>query len=312
MAFKTLHELSFYCPQCHQKSVYDDDTNVYTYDDINNDDYMQCNNCGAGYYAFRSETGLKLLSIEEHEFDNDPIGSGKPASTTIAEDKPIFTTSEPIKYSTLVGKLTTVTKDFITQHGVSAKDAVNHYTVDVSLTEDGDYYSIQIHADLDHDDMVELSEILDDIIEDVDPNASWSMDGPGMMSAYLPKTYIASSASISAASYNYGGAYDIDPFSFWTRDDLDDFGDAVAQNVHSLLYRHGYGLKTQLMLTGAFLEDDNRTITLEFEDHDGNTYSVSNVIDMRKIRKPSDLISRYTDEYTRELISQYQEYHDFQ
>jgi len=306
-------EISFMCPQCHQHTVIDDDRIAISYDDVENNDYMQCTNCGAGYYAFRTEYGLKLLNIEEHEFDNDPEGFAKPESTTESEDRRAFSSTvlggTSMKYGTLVSKLTAITKSFVADALAMPEDeVVDYFTVDVSPSTDGEYYDIEVRAELSYDDMLALSQELDPIIEEVYPDACFGFDSPGILVATAPVTAIQASV-VTGNLTDYGGAFDIDPYAFWTREDLDALGEDVEQYANDSLRRRGWG-DAQLMLSGAYLEDDYKTITLEFEDSDGYTYAISRVIDMRKIRKPADLISKYMMEYSNSLATEYEENHN--
>ncbi len=80
----------------------------------------------------------------------------------------------------------------------------------------------------------------------------------------------------------YGGAFDIDPYSFWCRDDIDAFQGELEQlpsiQTNGIIIRKGY-------------IDDN-VLQFDFE-HDENEYTVSQKIDMRKIQSPNDLVSKY-------------------
>ena len=102
-----------------------------------------------------------------------------------------------------------------------------------------------------------------------------------------------------AAKKDYGGAYDIEPDMFFTKDDLIELTDEVLNHV-------------QEALPGTFrLEDayiggqDNQDVHVEVEWTDtGCVYTFTQRIDMRKIRKPSDLRDRYSLTIAGNLISQ--------
>lgn len=78
---------------------------------------------------------------------------------------------------------------------------------------------------------------------------------------------------------DYGGAYDIDPSQYFTRDDLDEF----AQDVVDAINGEGY---SKVELISSFIDDGKVEITLDW---DGNEVSSAIKIDMRRIRKPSDI-----------------------
>ena len=301
--------ISFMCPECHEHSVIDSDRDARSYPEIQYGDFMECTNCHAAFTAEVMNGIVNLLGIEEHEFDNDPISDGRSLSTTREEDRPAFRVegATDMKYSTLVNKLVTITKKFMIEEGFDETEVEDYYTVDVSPTTDGDYLSVQVRAELDYDDMTELARQLNPVLSEIEPDAYFDMDQPGIMTACINSDEITSSTSIKSS---YGGAFDIDPDVFWTREELDELGEEVALRASNRLRYKGYGIRARFILTGAYLENDNKTITLEFEDYEQSVYAISRRIDMRKIRRPSDLITRYADSYRDELVEQYKENYD--
>jgi hypothetical protein len=314
-------DIALMCPKCHIKAVYDTDTNAKSYNDIEYGDYLECTNCGAEFTADKSNGIVTLLDIEEHEFDNDPIGSGKPTSTAELEDEPAFASEDlansailggpDMKYSTLVDKLTKLTKNFMISQGFASEDVVDYYTVDVSPTTDGRYLAVQVRAELGYADIVELAAELDPIVAEISQDAYFDVDEPGIITAYVPSDLIEASAKVTCETLpNYGGAFDIDPYAFWTKEELVELGEEVAENANSWLYRNGWSNSNDLSFQDAFLEDDYKTITLEFTD-DEYDYAISTKIDMRKIRRPSDLSLRYTETFTNKLVNKYEYNHDW-
>ena len=99
----------------------------------------------------------------------------------------------------------------------------------------------------------------------------------------------------------YGGAFDIDPYSFWTSEDFREFSD----ELESALIEKGFdeaGVDMEL-------DDDYRTIHVYAQDEYDIDYETSFVPDMRRIRRPSD-ISKYKDEIVNDLWSQYCKMHE--
>lgn len=99
----------------------------------------------------------------------------------------------------------------------------------------------------------------------------------------------------------YGGAFDIDPYSFWTSEDFREFSD----ELELALVEKGFdeaGVDMEL-------DGDYRTIHVYAQDEYDIDYEASFVPDMRKIRRPSD-ISKYTDEIVNDLWSQYCKMHE--
>lgn len=108
---------------------------------------------------------------------------------------------------------------------------------------------------------------------------------------------IYSSSSIQAR--NYGGAYDVDPEQYFTREDLVEFAQDVIDDI----------AKSQdILLDISELSIDGNTITLgltnEF-DNGGFEDTVRFNVDMRKIRKPQDLM-KYTMPVAIQFIHAYQ------
>ena len=108
---------------------------------------------------------------------------------------------------------------------------------------------------------------------------------------------IYSSSSIQAR--NYGGAYDVDPEQYFTREDLVEFAQDVIDYIAN---------SQVILLDISELSIDGNTITLgltnEF-DNGGFEDTVRFNVDMRKIRKPQDLM-KYTMPVAIQFIHAYQ------
>lgn len=108
---------------------------------------------------------------------------------------------------------------------------------------------------------------------------------------------IYSSSSIQAR--NYGGAYDVDPEQYFTREDLVEFAQDVIDYIAN---------SQDILLDISELSIDGNTITLgltnEF-DNGGFEDIVRFNVDMRKIRKPQDLM-KYTMPVAIQFIHAYQ------
>lgn len=108
---------------------------------------------------------------------------------------------------------------------------------------------------------------------------------------------------------SYGGAFDIRDDQYFTRDDLNEFAYEVINKVADLTNGDIY-----LDLISIYLEEDKSLeMTVEIDDEE---YSYCKVIDMRKIKIPSDLNRKYADEYANGLINEINsnssEYLDYQ
>lgn len=96
---------------------------------------------------------------------------------------------------------------------------------------------------------------------------------------------------------DYGGAYDIDPSQYFTRDDITQFAEDVVDAINARSYSH-------VKLVSTYLENNKIGVTVEW---DGNEVIASAKIDMRKIRKPKD-IDKYIKPIADELIRQLKEF----
>lgn len=90
------------------------------------------------------------------------------------------------------------------------------------------------------------------------------------------------------AGSDYGGAFDIDPESFWTKEDIVEFGYEVEDILNEMPDMKKYRLR----FTDTYIVDYNRLV-VDFEDMDGNSFASNTIIDMRRIRSPKDLIKKY-------------------
>lgn len=102
----------------------------------------------------------------------------------------------------------------------------------------------------------------------------------------------------STKGANYGGAYDIDPESYFTREDLDELGYSVAELV-------SLDIGDTVEYAGAWIEPNNElTVDLKSSDYDS---SVTLKVYMRKIRRPEYLIARYAERIADESAAQIRE-----
>ena len=100
---------------------------------------------------------------------------------------------------------------------------------------------------------------------------------------------------------NYGGAYDIDPEMFFTKEELLEFGQYVAEEFNKIT-------RDNADLSDIYFSDesfDNR-LCIELEDAE-SMYDTCFFIDMRRIRLPKD-IYKYTDKVLHDLTKQYSDY----
>lgn len=95
---------------------------------------------------------------------------------------------------------------------------------------------------------------------------------------------------------DYGGAYDIDPSQYFTRDDINEFAECVVDAINAKSY-------SKATLVGSYVENNVVEVTVEW---DGNEATATQKIDMRKIRRPQQ-IDKYVKPISDELIRQLKE-----
>lgn len=97
---------------------------------------------------------------------------------------------------------------------------------------------------------------------------------------------------------DYGGAYDIDSEMYFTKDDIVEF----ANNIIDTLYEN---TSFDYDLADVYIDKNGNNIDLNLEILVNNEFSITSAvrIDMRRIRKPSDL-SKYNNQVYADLIDQ--------
>lgn len=90
---------------------------------------------------------------------------------------------------------------------------------------------------------------------------------------------------------DYGGAFDIDPRDYFTKDEVMEFGEEVVATLNDTN-------KVSLELGEVYLTDNLFEITVT--DSEGNEYATTANIDYRKIKSPRDL-NKYLNEVVAKL-----------
>ena len=107
------------------------------------------------------------------------------------------------------------------------------------------------------------------------------------------------SVNKTITSANYGGTYDIDPEQYFTREDLVEFAEDVVDRLNMISY-------SKFDYTEVYLEPGNDLeLTIAWSDYED---TIKEHIDMRKIRKPSDLCKVYAPLFVnraKEVFSEY-------
>ena len=102
---------------------------------------------------------------------------------------------------------------------------------------------------------------------------------------------------------NYGGAYDIDPEQFFTKDDIVEFADSLVQ---ALNMDGKYPDGAEWVLSDVYMETPN-TLVVELESPFESFETVKEKIDMRKIKKPTDIF-KYMTSFEKKFLAAVKEY----
>lgn len=101
---------------------------------------------------------------------------------------------------------------------------------------------------------------------------------------------------------NYGGAYDVDPEQFFTKEDIVEFADSLAQ---ALNMDGDYPNGSEWKLSDVYMETPN-TLVVELESPFESVEVVKEKIDMRKIKKPTDVF-KYMTSFEKKFLDQVEE-----
>ena len=97
---------------------------------------------------------------------------------------------------------------------------------------------------------------------------------------------------------HYGGAFDIADDQYFTREDVDNAAEKVLDHISETF-------KGEYHIGGSWVE--NGKFIVNIQDNDYNEYEATVVVDMRKIKRPSDLADKYALNVASEIIKQIKE-----
>lgn len=180
-------------------------------------------------------------------------------------------------------------------------DEVDDYLhIDVSKDDAG--IRVEVRSELSYSGMRDLADWLDPVVQEYDPDSYFDDVEPGIIEAFirnmssiedvLPE-HIAS--AVEAA--NYGGAYDIDPEMYFTKEELVEFGNQVVDEFNECV-SEVYNLSDVYM-------DAPNTLIVSVSNGDFE-FTHTTAIDMRRIRKPSD-IEKYRYTFIQSFLNQHRE-----
>lgn len=112
---------------------------------------------------------------------------------------------------------------------------------------------------------------------------------------------INSSTSVEARSY--GGAYDVDPEQYFTKDDIIEFGNYVCESLDET-FNDTYDI------ADVYMKTPKKLYLAIVQNSDGSEFECNVDIDMRKIRKPADIIREYGNDVVYSLRQQIESYNE--
>ena len=361
------HEImSFKCPICHNKTVYDSERDVYRPYEVDYDDLCICEECGAELRARPQYDGTIKFEVYVEE------------ATDVKAYDDITKTKQFKVVNEIQRKVESKARQVMMSPGFGfPEDEVDDYLF-VETDVVGDNLKVEVRCELSFEGMMDMAEQLNPIIERYYKYSYFDMEDAGIMNAFIPISEITScvksskqitssydtsrtywmvkytdidkqphkimfefdssdydeaeeemdavipepyvsakllgrcnpnlaekdgfkfiESSVEAASY--GGAYDIEDDMFFTKEDIVEFGDEVAD------YFSGWA-DEEFELSDVYMKDP---VNLHLEITNNDIWLDSDIkIDMRKIRKPSD-ISKYVDQALSPLKESYLEYHEY-
>ena len=101
---------------------------------------------------------------------------------------------------------------------------------------------------------------------------------------------------------SYGGAFDIEDDMFFTKEDIVDFGNELADQFSAWA-------DSPCSLEDVYMTSPTHLVIEVYDEGDMIYHTSEFDIDMRKIRTPKDLVKKYMDKAIRQLQDSYLEYH---
>ena len=99
-------------------------------------------------------------------------------------------------------------------------------------------------------------------------------------------TISVNSSTDASSSASYGGAFDIEDDQHFTKDEIVEFGNTVCDHLNETFYDTYY-------VSDVYMENPKKLVLTVVQASDKSEFTATVDIDMRKIKKPSDLMNRY-------------------
>lgn len=103
---------------------------------------------------------------------------------------------------------------------------------------------------------------------------------------------------------DYGGAFDIDPETYWSRSDLDELQSAIEDELSKMGYNK-LG-NNNVVLERMYCDSDNK-FELDCRVEDWEDFTVEVKVDLRRAKTLQDLIRVYAPQFVEEIITKQEE-----
>lgn len=107
--------------------------------------------------------------------------------------------------------------------------------------------------------------------------------------------------TVNAASY--GGAFDIEDDQYFTKDEIVEFGNIVCEHLNETFY-------DTYDVSDVYMKTPKKFVLTVVQKSDESEFTATIDIDMRKIKKPSDLMNRYVGDVVHALQQDIKAYND--
>lgn len=104
-------------------------------------------------------------------------------------------------------------------------------------------------------------------------------------------------------SASYGGAFDIEDDQYFTKDEIAEFGNTVCDHLNETFYDTYY-------VSDVCMETPKKLVLTVVQKSDESEFTATIDIDMRKIKKPADLMNRYLGDVVYALQQDIKSYND--
>lgn len=105
------------------------------------------------------------------------------------------------------------------------------------------------------------------------------------------------------SSASYGGSFDIEDDQYFTKDEIVEFGNTVCDHLNETFY-------DTYDVSDVYMETPKKLVLTVVQKSDECEFTATIDIDMRKIRKPADLMNRYLGDVVYALQQDIKSYND--